>query len=76
MPLASLASAYGRLASGDDESGKLTRAYQMAYSRPPSEKELKNAQSFLAEYGKTQSKRATWTALTQALIASAEFSHR
>lgn len=64
------------LASGDDEAGKLTRAYQMAYSRPPTEKELKAAQSFIVEYGKSQAKRATWTAFAQALIASAEFSHR
>ncbi len=64
------------LASGDDDNGRLTRAYQLAYSRPPSEKELKNAQRFLAEYGKSQTKRATWTALAQALMASAEFSHR
>jgi Protein of unknown function (DUF1553)/Protein of unknown function (DUF1549)/Planctomycete cytochrome C/EF hand len=64
------------LASGDDDAGKLTRAYQLAFSRPPSEKELKAAQDFIASYGKTQTKRATWTALTQALIASAEFSHR
>jgi hypothetical protein len=64
------------LASGDDEAGKLTRAYQLAFSRPPSEKELKSAQQFLTTYGKTQTKRATWTALAQALMASAEFSHR
>jgi hypothetical protein len=64
------------LASGDDEAGKLTRAYQLAFSRPPSEKELTSAQKFIGEYGKTQTKRNTWTAFTQALIASAEFSHR
>src|SRR4029077_15482631 len=54
------------LASGDDDEAKLTRAYQMCYSRPPTEKELKAAQKFLADYGKRQSKRATWAALCQA----------
>ena len=42
------------LASGDDDDAKLTRAYQMCYSRPPSEKELKAAQKFLGDYGKKQ----------------------
>ena len=64
------------LASSDDDAGKLARAYQLTYSRPPTEKELKNAQQFLADYGKRQSRRSTWAALCQALFASAEFSHR
>jgi hypothetical protein len=64
------------LASGDDDAAKLTRAYQLCYSRPPSEKELKNAEKFLEDYGKKQARRSTWTALCQALFASAEFSHR
>ncbi|HKM55802.1 MAG TPA: DUF1553 domain-containing protein, partial [Isosphaeraceae bacterium] len=64
------------LASGDDDNGKLTRAYQLCYSRPPSEKELKNAQKFIEDYGKKQARRSTWSALCQALFASAEFSHR
>jgi hypothetical protein len=64
------------LASGDDEAGKIARAFQLAYSRPPTEKELKGSQDFLAEYGKTKTRRATWAAFAQALIASAEFSHR
>jgi hypothetical protein len=64
------------LNSNDDEAGKLTRAYELCYSRPPSAKELKTAQKFVAEYGKKQTPRATWTALCQALFAGAEFSHR
>ena len=42
----------------------------------PSEKELKSARGFIAEYSKTQSRRATWGALCQALVASAEFAQR
>src|SRR5262249_60751587 len=64
------------LASADDEADKLIRAYQLCYSRPPSEKELRGAQKFIADYGKKQTPRATWAALCQALFASAEFSHR
>ncbi len=67
----------GRLLAGDDdEAGKLTRAYQLCYSRPPTAKELASAKQFLAGYGAKTTRRATWTALCQALFASAEFSHR
>ena len=66
-----------KLLAGDgDDAAKLTRAYLLCYSRPPSEKELKKAQDFLEEYGKKQSRRATWTALCQALFCSAEFAQR
>jgi hypothetical protein len=64
------------LARDEDEPGKLTRAYLLCYSRPPSEKELGDARRFLAGYGKSHSRRSTWTALCQALFASAEFGHR
>lgn len=64
------------LAAGDDDASRLTRAYQLCYSRPPSAKELQNAQQFLEDYGRNQSRRSAWTALCQALFASAEFSHR
>jgi hypothetical protein len=64
------------LASSDADKDKLVRAYQLCYSRPPSEKELRAAQKFLEEYGGKHPARATWTALCQALFASAEFSHR
>jgi hypothetical protein len=64
------------LAVGNDDAGRLARAYQLCYSRPPSEKELQGAQKFLENYGKKQERRATWAALCQALFASAEFSHR
>ena len=64
------------LDGGGDETGKLTRAYQLCYSRPPSAKELKKARDFIDSYGRNQSRRSTWAALCQALFASAEFSHR
>jgi hypothetical protein len=64
------------LAGEGDDAARLTRAYQLCYSRPPAEKELKKAQQFLEEYGKKQTRRQTWVALCQALFASAEFSQR
>jgi hypothetical protein len=66
-----------RLMTGDgDDDGKLTRAYQLCYARPPSAAELTNARQFLADYGRTHATRSTWTVLSQSLFASAEFSHR
>jgi hypothetical protein len=66
-----------RLLSGPgDDAARLTRAYQLCYSRPPSEKELKTARTFLADYGKKKAGRPAWAALCQALLGSAEFSHR
>jgi hypothetical protein len=64
------------LASSDNDDGKLTRVYQLCFSRPPSEQELQSAKQFLANYGQKQNRRSTWTALCQALFASTEFSHR
>jgi hypothetical protein len=65
-----------RLLADGDEAGMLTRAYLLCYSRPPSEKERNLAQTFLKEYGREHTSKATWAALCQALFASAEFSHR
>jgi hypothetical protein len=64
------------LGGAGDDAARLTRAYQLCYSRPPSEKELKNARQFLADYAKKKAGRPAWAALCQALLASAEFSHR
>jgi hypothetical protein len=64
------------LARDGDDDARLTRAYQMCYSRPPSEKELQAARKFLTDYGRRQTRRATWTALCQGLFAGADFSHR
>jgi hypothetical protein len=66
-----------RLLAGDgDEGARLRRAYQLCYSRPPTDKEMQDAQTFVADYGITHARRSTWAALCQALFASAEFSHR
>jgi hypothetical protein len=62
------------LAGRGDDKEKLTRAFQLCYSREPSEQELAGAQKFLEDYGRKQPRRATWGALCQALMASAEFS--
>ncbi len=64
------------LAENTDEDARLIRAYRLCYSRPPSAKELAKARTFVDEYGRGQARRATWTALCQALFASAEFSYR
>jgi Protein of unknown function (DUF1553)/Protein of unknown function (DUF1549)/Planctomycete cytochrome C/EF-hand domain pair len=63
------------LASSEDDDARLARAYQLCYSRPPSDEELSSARRFIESYGKQQTRRATWTVLCQALFASAEFSH-
>jgi len=64
------------LASSDSDKDKMKRAYQVCYSRPPTDSELENAQSFLTDYGKQLPRRAAWIAFCQALFASAEFSQR
>src|SRR5262249_17260112 len=48
------------LAGNEDDEGRLTRAYLLCYSRPPSAKELQGARQFLADYGRKQSRRSTW----------------
>jgi hypothetical protein len=65
-----------RLLALDGDVTRLNEAYALCYARPPSDKELKTAQKFIADYGRKQSRRATWMALCQALFASAEFAHR
>jgi hypothetical protein len=64
------------LASEDDEASRVNRAFLLCYSRPPSANELEVAQKFIADYGKNQTQRRSWTALCQALFASAEFGQR
>ncbi len=64
------------LALSLDDDGKITQAYQLSFSRPPSEKERKNARQFIEDYGRKRSRSASWAALCQALFASAEFNHR
>jgi Protein of unknown function (DUF1549)/Protein of unknown function (DUF1553)/Planctomycete cytochrome C len=63
------------LAIDGDDAVRLTRAYQLCYARSPSESELKGGKKFVADYGKNHGRHSTWSALCQALFASAEFSH-
>jgi hypothetical protein len=64
------------LAADGDDAARVTRAYQLCYSRPSSPRELQNAQRFLEEYSRNQPRRSSWMALCQALFASTEFSQR
>jgi hypothetical protein len=64
------------IAHEGDDAAKVTRAFYMCYSRPPSQTELETGQRFLEEYGRTRTRRSTWAALCQALFASAEFASR
>ena len=63
------------LSSSGSDAEKVKRAYETFFARPPSDKESKTAQDFLKTYGRTATNRATWTAFTQALFASAEFAN-
>ena len=64
------------LTLSEDDHAKLVRAYQLCYSRPPTDKDIASSLKFIDDYSKTKNRRATWTALCQALFASAEFSYR
>ncbi len=64
---------------------RVRQAYLAFYGRPPNEKELANAEKFLAAYTGQLAKdrvpairreRETWAAFCQALFASAEFQYR
>ena len=59
-----------------DDTARLKRVYALCYSRPPSAREINTAQKFIADYGRTQSRRSTWAALCQAFFASAPFAQR
>jgi hypothetical protein len=61
------------LGADGDDIARISQVYLLCYSRPPSEKEQKKAKSFLEDYGRTHSRRASWAAMCQAMFASAEF---
>jgi hypothetical protein len=60
------------------DAGRINLAYRLAFARPPSAGEWKDAEAFLKEFttalgaGKTDP-QAAWTAFCQALFAAAEF---
>jgi cytochrome c553 len=67
------------------ETERIRAAYLSFYGRPPGEKELATAQTFLTQYkaqlakervAATRHDRDTWAAFCQALFASAEFQYR
>ncbi len=62
-------------AGGSDEE-RIEQVYKLCYSRAPSDTETNNALQFLDNYGKRHSRRSSWAALCQAMLASAEFSQR
>jgi hypothetical protein len=73
------------LRSTTTDTERIRSAYLGFYGRPPSEKELTNAEKFLKAYTEQLAKdrvpqfrreRETWAAFTQALFASAEFQYR
>jgi cytochrome c553 len=73
------------LKSTTTETERVRAAYLSFYGRPPSAKELANAEKFLEAYAAQLAKdrvpqgrreRDTWAAFTQALFASAEFQYR
>ena len=63
------------LASTGDDAEHVKRAFETFFSRPPTEKESKASLEFLQSYSVKSSKRSAWSALTQALFASAEFAN-
>jgi hypothetical protein len=73
------------LASTTTDTERIREAYLSFYGRPPTEKELQNAEKFIKAYGDQLAKdrvpvgrreRETWAAFCQALFASAEFQYR
>jgi cytochrome c553 len=62
------------LASASDDTRRLELAYQKAYARPPTAKELTRAKKFLADYKPDSAASPNaWTVLCQSLLAANEF---
>jgi len=79
------ASADKLLKATSTDTERIRAAYLDFYGRPPSDKELTNAEKFLKQYTDALAKdrvpasrreRDTWAAFCQALFASAEFQYR
>ncbi|HVK07752.1 MAG TPA: DUF1549 and DUF1553 domain-containing protein, partial [Gemmataceae bacterium] len=63
------------LASAGTDADRVKRAYDTFFGRPPEAAEEKAATEFLATFGKRSTKRGSWAALAQAMMASAEFAN-
>jgi hypothetical protein len=62
------------IASTSDDVRRLELAYQKAYARPPTAKELARAKKFLAEFKPdSAASPSAWTVLCQSLLAANEF---
>jgi cytochrome c553 len=74
-----------KLMTASSERERIQQAYLRFYSRPPTERETKAAEEFIAKYTRAKEKdrgpilraeRAVWSGFCQALFASAEFLYR
>ncbi len=66
--------AVGLLASVSDDTRRIELAYQKAYARPPTAKELARAKKFLADFKPDSAASPNaWTVLCQSLLAANEF---
>jgi hypothetical protein len=66
-----------RLLDGNQtDEERIKRAYELCFSRQPTDTEVNKALKFLGDYGQSHSRWQTWTAFGQALFASAEFIQR
>ena len=62
------------LASASDDARRLELAYQKAYARPPTAKELSRAKKFLADFKPdSAASPSAWAVLCQSLLAANEF---
>ncbi len=62
------------LASASDDARRIELAYQKAYARPPTAKELARAKKFLADFKPDSAASPNaWTVLCQSLLAANEF---
>ncbi|MBI3874432.1 MAG: DUF1553 domain-containing protein, partial [Verrucomicrobia bacterium] len=66
--------AAGLLASASDDTHRIELAYQKAYARPPTAKELSRAKKFLADFKPdSAASPSAWTVLCQSILAANEF---
>ncbi|MEN9572208.1 MAG: hypothetical protein RL514_63 [Verrucomicrobiota bacterium] len=66
--------AVGLLASASDDTRRIELAYQKAYARPPTTKELARAKKFLTDFKPdSAASPSAWTVLCQSLLAANEF---
>ncbi|MEO6786760.1 MAG: PSD1 and planctomycete cytochrome C domain-containing protein [Chthoniobacteraceae bacterium] len=62
-----------RLAALPDDSQRVQRAYELLYSRPPTEREKADALALLRDFSATEKPERAWALLCQTLYAANEF---